>query len=252
MHVVHQFQAGIDNTFYAVGDDELREGFLIDPFDASSVLKALDELGWKVTGVINTHGHWDHVGGNDTVRERCNATIYAHPQEEVPFSTPIGNTVDIAGTTYEVLRTPGHRPGHVCLRGGGNLFTGDTLFTAGCGNPKFGGNVDDLFDSLMRLRALDDDLIVYPGHNYAEKNLGFAAEWEPDNGAIAEAREKFREDAEAGRPHCSTIGGEKRWNPFFRLDSRELRANLARGGHIAPDADDRTVFHVLRGLRNRY
>lgn len=252
MHVVHQIRAGMDNTFYMVGDSERQRGVLIDPFDGDSALTAVERIGWRPEAVINTHGHWDHVGGNDAIRERYDVPIYAHPLEEVPHAQPLGERVDMVGVAYDVLHTPGHRPGHVCLRGAGNIFTGDTLFVAGSGNPRFGGNVDDLYQSFRFLADQSDDLWMHPGHDYAAKNLSFSKEWEPGNPALDDAIRHFEALADSGDTHRSRLRDEKRWNLFFRLDSPEVRTNLAAAGHIQPGATDADVFRTLRELRNNF
>lgn len=252
MFTVHQINAGMDNTFYFAGDAERREGVLIDPFDADSALMAVDKVGWEVQAVVNTHGHWDHVGGNAAIREKFAVPVFAHPLEAVPESIPLGDTVTLGRSRFQVLHTPGHRPGHVCLLGEGVVFTGDTLFVAGCGNPKFGGDPAQLYESFVRLARLPDATWVYPGHNYAGKNLAFAAAWEPDNPAVAEGEAKFTKETFRGDVHRSTIGDEKRWNLFFRFGSPTLRRNLAAAGHIGPGATDRDVFLALRGLRNTF
>lgn len=249
---VNQINAGMDNTFYLAGDPEEKIGVVIDPFDADSALAAVSKVGWEVQAVVNTHGHWDHVGGNDAIREQYQVPILAHPLEEIPHSRPLGDTVTLGTSTFRVLHTPGHRPGHVCLVGEGVVFTGDTLFVAGCGNPKFGGNVDELYESFQGLATLADTTWIYPGHNYAGKNLAFSAAWEPDNAAVAEAETKFTKETMRGDTHRSRLGDEKRWNLFLRLGSPDLRRRLAAAGHIAPGADDRAVFTALRALRNAF
>lgn len=249
---VLQFGAGMDNTFHLVGDADLKRGIVIDPFDADSALAAVAKSGWTLSAIVNTHGHWDHVGGNEALHERFGVPIFAHPLEEVPNAQAIGTTVMAGTSTLQVLRTPGHRPGHVCLLGEGALFTGDTVFAAGCGNPKFGGNVEDLFESFQLLGSLPGEQWMYPGHDYAEKNLSFSAAWEPENTAIAEGRAYFQALDRDKQPHRSRLADEKRWNLFFRLTSMPMRERLRAAGHIQAGASDKDVFLKLRELRNAF
>lgn len=252
MHTVHQVQAGLDNTFYLIGDQERRVCIVIDPFDGESALSALEQFGWRPLAVYNTHGHWDHTGGNEAIMQRFGCPVFARSEEGVPGARPLSHEADFVGVTYKVLHTPGHRPGHVCFWGEGNLFTGDTVFVAGCGNAKYGGDPGQLYLSFQRLAELPGHTRIYPGHDYAEKNLVFARTREPSNAAMAEAEAWFRRQRLAGQPHVTTLDAEKRWNPFFRLQSVEIRERLVDEGVISMGASDRETFLALRRLRDQF
>ncbi len=192
------FAAQMQNFSYAVGDREAGVAFLVDPaWGPLELVELLDADGMRLGGVLCTHGHPDHVGGTFSglriqgLREllghvRC--PIHAH-EDEIPLllaSTRLdgptladalvpyadGDTVPLGpagdgGVAAEVLHTPGHTPGSVCLRVEQHLLTGDTLFVQGCGRVDLpGGDGPTLFRSLQRLAALPDDLVVYPGHDY--------------------------------------------------------------------------------------
>lgn len=155
--------------------------------DPERLLGVLRENSLTLEAILITHGHYDHVGGVEAVRQATGATVYVHeadaemlrsgqknlafhftqtPFEAVREYTPVtdGQTLTIAGVPVEVLHTPGHTPGGVCYRIGESLFTGDTLFCGGIGRIDLGGNRKDMLASLQRLAALAGDYAVYPGH----------------------------------------------------------------------------------------
>jgi hydroxyacylglutathione hydrolase len=152
-----------------------------------------------------------------------------------------------------VIGIPAHTSGHVAyyfpsLKA---VFTGDTLFIAGCGRV-FEGKAETMLASLGRLAALPDDTQVYCGHEYTEKNLQFALTLEPNNAALKAKQEWTRKTRAEGKFTIpSTVGDEKRFNPFLRTDSAELRANLRK---IDPSVGDEpvAVFAKTRELKDRF
>ena len=151
---------------------------VIDPGDCpEQILQATEEAGVKIDSVLLTHGHFDHVGGVRTIAARTGCRIYIHRKEELLpdqmtggmlfFSNAYseGDVLKIAGLEIQVLHTPGHTPGSVCLAVEDCLFAGDTLFAGSIGRTDFpGGDVADMKKSLARLGALPTDYRVYPGH----------------------------------------------------------------------------------------
>ena len=169
----------IGTNCYIFGDDATKMGAIVDPGgDAAGILAAVHDLGLTVSAILLTHGHYDHVGALPELRKALpDVPLYLHPAEAsirdgvlIPDPGPTvdyadGSTVAVGGLTVEVIHTPGHTPGGVCLKVGDTLFTGDTLFRGSMGRTDFpGGSYDDIMDSLKRLAALPGDYKVCPGH----------------------------------------------------------------------------------------
>ncbi len=173
---------------YIVGDAATKEAMVIDPAaDAEIILQSIKELDLKVKSIVLTHGHPDHVAALKEVKEATGAEIAVHsgdaeyPQQQglallFGFQCPTppppdrllknGDSIDIGGLHFEVVHTPGHTPGGICLYGHGILFSGDTLFNYGIGRFDLpGGDYALLMNSLRAtLMSLPDETIVYPGH----------------------------------------------------------------------------------------
>jgi hydroxyacylglutathione hydrolase len=156
----------------------------------------------------------------------------------------------------EVLDTPGHTMTHVCLLAHGDtpaLFTGDTLFNAGVGNCRHGGNPDKLYDTCVnQLARLKDAVRVFPGHDYLERNLAFTLDREPNNSAAAGLLPRVAGKGGMEAP-VTTLGEERRFNCFFRLDQPAIIRRLREAFPDLPEQPDaRTVFLHLRALRDRW
>ena len=167
---------------------------VIDPGDeAEKVLAFLEQNGLTLEAILLTHGHFDHVGAVKELAADTDCRVFlceadlalpgamtAGPLYHTDFYSD-GDSLTLAGMAFEVLHTPGHTPGSVCLRFGEHLFSGDTLFAGSCGRTDFpGSSSSDMYHSLKRLSQLEDNLKVYPGHG-----------------------------------ETTTIGEEKRYNPYL-------------------------------------
>lgn len=240
-----------DNYSYILYDKAGGTACLVDPVATSSINDFLNKKNLDPVFLVNTHGHGDHTGGNSNFIDRVEEVI-CHPSESsnirnVTRTVDNGSTLQVGSLVVEILHTPGHTTGSICLKTDESLVTGDAVFLSGCGNPKFGGNTRELFKSFDDvLQPLDETLGLYPGHDYAERNLKFARSVDPDNPAVQQKLEEVRNTS--GEP-SSTLKEEKKYNPFFRYDDQELIDQLD-GLPNNPTSWD--VFKHLRQLRNNW
>jgi hydroxyacylglutathione hydrolase len=245
-----------DNYSYLVWQTGGREAVVVDPSEAGPVLVALETLGLGLVGVLATHHHADHVGGlPDLARRSGSVRVFAHPadQRRVPGATDAvdeGQDFELAGLRIHVLHVPGHTRGAVAYVIGDAVFTGDTLFAAGCGRI-FEGNAAEMFESLGKLAALPESTRVYCGHEYTEQNLAFALDVDPDHPATRERAQRVRELRARGEPSVpSSIGEELATNPFLRrYDTAEL---VRLGTRFSTDPDPVSVFAALRAAKDRW
>ncbi len=250
------------NFNYLIACSETGDALAIDPLDYEKCLATAAERGWTITQILNTHEHGDHIGGNKAVVTATGAQVIAHhnAQGRIPNMdrgvsagdvVKVGKTVDL-----ECLDTPGHTMSHICLLSRTDqpgLFSGDTLFNAGAGNCHNGGHPNELFDTFeQQLEGLGNDTRIYPGHDYLLNNLAFTLDREPDNNVAAKMIRDF-ENQDPENALVTTLGQEKEFNAFFRLQNPTIVAKLAEEfPEIGDSPDARAVFLKLRELRNTW
>lgn len=231
---------------------------VVDPGEAEPVLAELERRPARLSAILVTHHHPDHTAGIETLLRHTEAPVYGPARESRPIpglTHPLreGDRITPEGldTAFEVIEVPGHTAGHIAYYGDDMLFSGDTLFFAGCGR-LFEGDAGQMRASLAKLRALPDATRVYCGHEYTEKNLAFAAAVEPDNADIALQIERARRLRAEGHPTPpSSIGLEKRINPFLRWDQpAAVAAAASHAGGELPDPD--AVFATLRRWKDEF
>ena len=245
------------NFNYLVACEATGNALAVDPFDAGQVLGAATRRGWRISHIVNTHEHSDHTAGNAGVVAATGASVLAHPRAAARIPSvdrEVGHGDRIAvGTSIhlEVLATPGHTPAHICLRNGDTLLTGDSLFNAGVGNCRKGGDAATLYDTFATVfAALPDSVCVYPGHEYLRRNLSFAIDREPGNARARRMLEQI-ENIEGASAPVLTLGDEREINVFLRVHSAEVAAGLALASGSAR-ATEKEVFLALRQLRDRW
>jgi len=169
---VHQIQVGnMQNFTYIVEDEDTNEAILIDPswelVELELIIKRND---LKIKYIVNTHHHFDHTMGNEAMAESTKAPIIQHELSELKHDITVkdGDYIEFGNSKLKVLHTPGHSMDSICLIGDGKIFSGDTLFVGNCGRIDLpGGSAKELYHSLFDvLHTLDDNLILYSGHNY--------------------------------------------------------------------------------------
>lgn len=207
---IEQRQVGHIGVFsYLVGDEASGEALVIDPAaDTEEIIDLAAQHNVRINAIVNTHGHVDHIGGNADMKRMTGAKIIIHEADaDMLIHTPAellrmfdakpsppadqtvadGDTIQAGGIKLRVIHTPGHSPGSMVLFIPGYAFTGDTLFVEAVGRTDLpGGSWETMFDSIQtKLLVLPDETVVFPGHNY-------------------------------GSSPSSTIGHEKKYNPFLR------------------------------------
>jgi hydroxyacylglutathione hydrolase len=245
-----------DNYFWMLHDG--REALVVDPGDSAPVMEALDRLGLALTTILVTHYHADHIGGVASLSSRLNGTVHGPAHEAMPVEVQphqAGDRFIWRGVGFQVFDVPGHTLGHIAYfaeaaPGGPLLFCGDTLFSGGCGR-LFEGTPAQMHASLSQLAALPAETRVCCAHEYTLSNLRFALAAEPGNAdlvAYAAHCEALRRDGLPTLP--STIGIERRINPFLRSDQPALAT--AAQIHGATSDDPVAVFAALREWKNTF
>lgn len=169
---VYQLKVGnMQNFTYVVEDEETKESVVIDPsWDLDLVIKVIERNDLKIKYVINTHHHFDHTIGNDAIVKHTKSTILQHESSTLKNDMRVsnGDKIIFGKSELTVIHTPGHSKDSMCLVGDGKIFSGDTLFVGNCGRIDLpGGSGKDLYHSLFSIiYKLDDNLVLYPGHNY--------------------------------------------------------------------------------------
>jgi hydroxyacylglutathione hydrolase len=229
---------------------------IVDASEAEPLRAAIEREKVKPEVILSTHHHWDHVGGNEELASALGIGVVGHKSDRgrlpgLSVEVDTGDTVRFGGLTATCMHVPGHTLGAVAYffdtPVGRAVFTGDTLFCAGCGR-MFEGTPETMSASLARLAALPSDTRVYCGHEYTKSNLRFAASLEPSP-AVATARDRAKRLRADGKPTVgTTIAEERGTNPFLRLDSAAIRSALA----IPPEADAPAAFKAVRGAKDAF
>ena len=243
-----------DNYAYLVRVDGSDATLVVDPSESAPVIAAVEKLGLRLVGILNTHHHHDHVGGNEGLIARFGelpVVAFEGDRGRVPAQTrgvADEETFEMAGLSIRALHVPGHTTGALAYVTDGVVFTGDTLFVAGCGR-LFEGTPAMMHRSLSeRLGTLPEDTRVFCGHEYTVSNLQFAVHVDPDNAdarrALDEAREK-RARGESTVP--STIAAERATNPFLRVSAPAMRDAFGGGDAVSVLAAVRKAKDEFRG-----
>lgn len=233
------------NFSYLISDKSTGNSWVIDPFDEKPIIEYIKKESLTLTAILNTHHHWDHIKGNSGLQSVFNCSVLTKDNHQIELPDY---------QSIQFIETPGHAREHLAFswQKGSEalaLFSGDTLFNSGVGNCKSaGGSIDALFETTNHLKKLPDSMVLYPGHDYVLRNLLFAKSLEPENKEIDEALRLIKEtNTEVGIQW--TLGQEKKVNPFFRLNSLELRENVM---HDQKELDQKTLFVKIRALRDNW
>jgi hydroxyacylglutathione hydrolase len=247
-----------DNYVFVLYDLQQKIAAVVDPAVAPPVLECLAELDLELVAILNTHHHWDHVGGNKQLMEKFpNLCIYggAEDRGRIPGQQVFlqgGDTVEFADRKAQVFFIPGHTRAHIAYyfppiapEATGELFCGDTIFAGGCGR-LFEGTPAQMVDSIDKLRQLPDNTRVWCAHEYTLNNLKFALTVDKDNSQLQTRYQEVKQARNQEIPTVpSLLGVEKQTNPFLRWDTPALQAT-------AKIKDPARVFGRIRGMKDQF
>ncbi len=248
---VHMFPCLQDNYGFLINDPETDTTGVVDTPEVKAILDALNETGWSLDYILNTHHHWDHAGGNLELKEQTNCKIVGPRADAaripgIDIQVGDGDVFEFGQRKAVVYDTPGHTRGHIVYHFADDqiAFVGDTLFAMGCGR-LFEGTPAQMWSSLTKLMAnIPDDTKLYCAHEYTQGNARFALTVEPENRDLqirAQEVDRLRADNQPTVP--TTMAREKATNPFLRPNSANLQATLGMTG------DD--IVAVLAETRER-
>lgn len=234
---IEQIPVLSDNFVYLLHDTESGLTAAVDPAVADPVRKVLAKKGWRLSHILNTHHHFDHVGANEELKAEFGCTIVGAKADAaripgIDVTVTEGDTVSLGASTARVFDVPGHTSGHIAywFEDAGALFCGDTLFSMGCGR-LFEGTPEQMWGSLQKFLGLPGETKIYCAHEYTQSNGAFALSLEPGNAALRARMDEVVALREAGKPTVpSTMAMEKATNPFLRPDSAELQEQVGLPG----------------------
>jgi len=243
-----------DNYAFLAHDPASGETALVDAPEAAPILAALADRGWRLTQVLLTHHHWDHVEGLAEIlaahpAKVTGAAADAHRLPPLDAALHEGDLVQIGAETGQVIDVSGHTVGHVAYHFPDSraLFTADSLMALGCGRV-FEGTMAQMWASLSKLAVLPPETVVYSGHEYTQANGRFAETVDPDNPALQRRIHDIATAREAGQPTVpSTLALELATNPFLRAGDPGIQAHLGMVG-----ADPAAVFAEIRTRKDNF
>lgn len=251
---IHQFPCLQDNYGYLLHDSDSGLTAAIDSPDADAIRRALDQRGWQLDYILNTHHHADHAGGNLALKAGTGCKVVGARADagRIPgldIQVAEGDRFALGEHSARIIETPGHTRAHLCYVFDADrmAFVGDTLFSMGCGR-LFEGTPAQMWASLQKIMQLPDETRIYCAHEYTQSNGRFALTLEPDNPALLARLREVAALRTAGQPTVpSTLGTEKATNPFLRPASPALRATLGLAA-----ATDTEVFAETRKRKDQF
>jgi len=243
-----------DNYAYIICDNNFKTIGVVDPSEAKPIISFLKKKKLKLNYILNTHHHFDHIGGNVELKKIYNAKIVGfegdkHRIPNINVTLKDNETWNFGDSTVKIFHIPGHTLGHICFffEKEKILFTGDTLFSLGCGRI-FEGNHEQMLDSLNKIKKLPGDTQIYCGHEYSYKNAEFCIKYDSDNINLKKKFEKIKKLRLKNLPTVpSNLQEELKSNIFLRCDQKELKIKLNM-----KNQEDLEVFKKVRDLKDSF
>lgn len=244
-----------DNYIFLITCLKSKKTACIDPCDGAPVLSYLKEHNLNLVAILNTHHHYDHVGGNQYLKEQTNCDIYGFSEDKnrIPGITKTvqdGEHVEIGKIDFLIKHVPGHTTGHIFYYAEKEqiLFCGDTLFSSGCGR-LFEGTYEQMYNSLAIIKNLADSTKIYCAHEYTLSNIEFALTLEPNNQDLLNKQLECQKLRKENKPTIPTdLATEKATNPFLRTLEPDLRKSMDMC-FLAYNVD---VFKKIRQLKDKF
>ena len=249
---IHQFACLGDNYGFLVHDPKSGETACIDTPETAPIMAALEETGWQLTQIWNTHHHYDHAGNNEEIKCLTGCTISgpAGEADKIPGldrAVDEGDVVMLGAHQAQVLNVGGHTLGHIAYHMDGHAFVGDSLFVLGCGRV-FEGTMAQMWDSLQKLNKLPDGTQIYCAHEYSAANAAFAVTIDPNNQALHKRVAEITALRASDKPTVPTeIALERATNPFLRATDEVVQAHLNMAG-----AEPADVFAEIRQRKDNF
>ena len=239
-----------DNYSYLIYDEILKKVAIIDPSEFETCDKSIKKNYEKLDFILNTHHHYDHIGGNEELKKKYNATVlgFENDKNRIPSidkALKHNQEFKIGNLNVKTIFIPGHTKGHIAfyLEEEKVVFTGDTLFSLGCGRV-FEGTYEQMFNSLNKLKNLPVDTKIYCGHEYTKKNLDFCLTYDRNNKILKKKSEWINSNTIT---IPSSIEEELKTNIFLRCNEQSVKDALN-----LKNSSDQEIFVKLRDLKDNF
>ena len=243
-----------DNYSYLIKDNQTNTIAIIDPSEFGPCDEKINQKYKKLDFILNTHHHFDHIGGNAELKRKYGSKILGFEKDkkripEIDILLKDGQEFKIGNLNFKTIFVPGHTLGHIAyyFKKEKVIFTGDTLFSLGCGRI-FEGTCQQMFDSLNKIKSLPEDTKIYCGHEYTKSNLRFCLEYNPRNNYLIDKKKFIETRIKDRKPTIpSTIKEEIQTNVFLRYDDLDIKRTLN-----LKNASDLEIFTKLRELKDNF
>jgi|TARA_B110001450_G_C17627875_1_gene483971 hydroxyacylglutathione hydrolase len=243
-----------DNYSYIIRDDKTNLVGVVDPSEFAPIDKSISKDFNKIDFIFNTHHHLDHVGANIELKNKYNSNIIGSKidKDKIPgidIFVGMDDEFKFGSITFKILFVPGHTKGHIAFFSQNEklIFTGDTLFSLGCGRI-FEGTYKDMFNSLNQIKCLPKDTKIYCGHEYTANNIKFCAKYDFNNKDLIKKLGWINERLDKKLPTIpTTIEDELKTNIFLRCDNSDIKNNLKMS-----NSSDELIFEKLRNLKDQF
>ena len=243
-----------DNYAYIINNVSSKTVGVVDPSEAKPIISFLEKENIKLNYILNTHHHFDHIGGNIELKKKYNAKVvgFINDRHRIPgIDITVKNNEEwkFGNSVIKILHIPGHTLGHICffLKNEKIAFTGDTLFSLGCGRI-FEGSHEQMLSSLNKIKNFPKNTKIYCGHEYTYKNAEFCIKYDKDNVNLKKHFEKIKELRSVNAPTVPTsLEDELKSNIFLRCDQNDLKIKLNM-----QNQEDFKVFKKVRDLKDGF